>query len=65
MDNATDQFKTEFRLLMSSLEHTERQAITKMIDLIDEYTGSAGYKRMMRFLREERRNIRVDEMDEI
>lgn len=50
---------------MSSLEHTERQAITKMIDLIDEYTGSAGYKRMMRFLREERRNIRVDEMDEI
>ena len=65
MDAAADEFKAEFRFLVSGLGYSEKQAISKMVDLIDEYAGSAGYKRMVRFLRDERRKICVEDLDEM
>jgi hypothetical protein len=48
MDEAAKRFSKEFRALLESFEIEEAQAVSRLIDLIHKYRGSAGYKRICR-----------------
>jgi len=57
MDEAAKIFGREFRALLDSFEIEEAQAVSRVIDLIHKYRGSAGYKRVFREMLSQRENV--------
>jgi len=57
MDEAAREFALEFRAMIGKMVPEQRGGVVRAIELIDKYCDTAGYRRMCRFMRSERRKI--------